>query len=195
MLASVRRTVLLLLVASSQAFAADKAGPAKLSVPKLDLGFSPLPRADGLKQAPAAVPREVRPEARPDEEGISVVSVAHGRDIARTASGAEPKQVLEAVLLDGRPPTTERFSTVIRVRSVPRVDLLIEVTVIDPWGKSVMWNEGTVSFRGSTRGEQDYVVDWSPTSMRAGGRYTVEVKLDRRTVGSWPLEVRPPVQP
>jgi hypothetical protein len=195
MLLPVRLPLLLLLAASFHAFAGGKDKAPKLSVPKLELGLSPLPRADEVKQAPATVLREVRAEARPDEEGISVTSVAHGREILRTAKGAEPKQVLEVVMLEGRPPTTERFSTAVRVRSVPRVDLLIEVAVIDPWGKTVMWNEGTVSFRGSTHPEQDHVVDWSPTSLRAGGRYTVEIKLDRRSVGTWPLELRAPVQP
>lgn len=195
MLPDVRRVLLFFLLASSPSLAGDTAKAPRISVPKLDLGFAPLPRADEVKSTPPPVPREARSEARPDEEGISVVRVTHGREIVRTATGAEPKQALEAVTLDGRPPTTERFSTAVRVRSVPRVDLLLEISVVDPWGKSVMWNEGTVSFRGSTREEQDYVVDWNPTSLRAGGRYMVEVKLDRRTVGSWPLEIRPPVQP
>jgi hypothetical protein len=195
MLSRVRRLLVLSLLASSPVLAGDKGSQPKLAVPKLDLGLSPLPRADEVKQAPEALPREVRSEARPDEESISVVSVTHGREITRTAKGAAPKQALEAVMLDGRPPTTERFSTAVRVRSVPRVDLLIEVSVIDPWGKSVMWNEGTVAFRGTTREEQDYVVDWSPTTLRAGGKYSVEVKLDRRTVGTWPLDIKAPVQP
>ena len=179
-----------LVLTAPPALAGEKAKSSAFAVPKLDLGLSPPPTGEELKARPPPIQHEERPEARPDEEGISVVRVEHGQIFTRTADGLRPKVPLAWIGLPARTGTTPAFSTVVRIRSAARTELGVQVRVLDPRGAVAMESAGTVSFRGSTRPELDHVVDWAPTVVRGGGRYTVEVSLDRRPAGSWPLEVR-----
>ena len=185
----------LLALISHPAAAGEKARAAGLQVPKLDLGLSPPPTGEELKARPAPVLKEERSEARPDAEGISVVRVEHGQAFTRTAEGLRAKPPLQWIVLPGKSGTTPAFSTVVRVRSAARAELGVQVRILDTRGVVAMESEGTVSFRGSTRPELDHVVDWAPTVLRGGGQYTVEVSIDRRPAGSWPLEVKDEVQP
>jgi len=168
--------------------------PPAFKVPPLDLGLTPPPTGEELKARPAPAIKEERPEARPDEEGISVVRVEHGTLFSRTADGLRAKAPLLWLGLPEKTGATPAFSTVVRIHSVARADLEVQVRVVDPRGTAVMESEGTVSFRGSTKQAQDHVVDWAPTVLRGGGRYTVEVSLNRRPAGSFPLEIRDGVQ-
>jgi hypothetical protein len=198
MLAAVRNlptAVCLLLLTAGPARAGEKARPAGLKVPALELGLTPPPKGEELTARPAPVFREERPEARPDEEGVSVVRVEHGQSFTRTAEGLRARAPLDWLGLPGSSGTTPAFSTVVRIRSVARADLGVQVRILDPRGAVAMESEGTVSFRGTTRQELDHVVDWAPTVLRGGGRYTVEVSLNRRPAVSFPLEIRDRVQP
>ncbi|MBM4380298.1 MAG: hypothetical protein FJ086_13540 [Deltaproteobacteria bacterium] len=180
---------------SSPAVAGDTARPAAFKVPALDLGLSPPPTGEELKARPAPVIQPERPEARPDEEGISVVRVEHGTSFSRTAEGLRAKTPLLWLGLPERSGATPAFSTVVRIRSAARADLEVQVRVLDPRGAVAMESEGAVSFRGSSKPELDHVVDWAPTVLRGGGRYTVEVSLNRHPAGSFPLEIRDGVRP
>lgn len=164
-------------------------------VPKLDLGnLGTVPKGEGLK-ADAPAPVAAGP-ARPAEVRYDVVSVVHARALVAGPGGAMvPRSApLEAVTLTpGKPPTLERFSTVLRVRSAARQAASLDVAVLDNRGDTAMTASGTLTFRGTGQAAGDdvaeYVIDWSPTPARGPGRFQVLVRVAGQALGTFPLRV------
>ena len=164
-------------------------------VPKLDLGnLGTVPKGEGLK-ADRPAPVATGP-ARPAEVRYDVVSVVHARGLVPGAAGAMVPRSgpLEAVTLTaGKPPTLERFSTVLRVRSAARQSAPLDVAVLDNRGDTAMTASGTLTFRGTGKAEGDdvaeYVVDWTPTPARSPGRFQVLVRVAGQALGTFPLRV------
>ena len=119
-----------------------------------------------------------------------VVKVQHGRAFMRSPSGATAQGgELTQLNLTGNPPSTDKFTTIIRVKSKARNNVPIEVALVDPRGDTVMNSEGTVVFFGAKQDEIDYQIDWNPTALRSGGDYKLLVRLANEVKGTWPLKV------
>jgi hypothetical protein len=94
--------------------------------------------------------------------------------------------------LSGKPLTTEKFSTAIRVKSPQRVNARIEIAIVDFRGDMVMSSAGELRFRGAKGDEVDYTVDWDPVPWRAAGDraagdFQVVVRVAGQPMGLWPL--------
>jgi hypothetical protein len=133
------------------------------------------------------------PEAKVSASATTyeVVRVQHAKSFMRTPKGSVPAagKAIEQLSLNGAPPKTERFTTVVRIKSAQRLGSPIEVAFIDPRGDTTMSASGQITFRGTKGDEVDYAVDWEPTVFRTGGTYEVHVKLAGLTVGTFPLKV------
>ncbi|MFL5318843.1 MAG: hypothetical protein ACJ790_04245 [Myxococcaceae bacterium] len=190
-------SVAALLLAAAPGLAADKAAaaPAKkgksapsmkgeLTLPK----FEALPTGDGIDKPKAEKMGELK-------EGVGdatydVVKVQHGKSFMRSPSGATPMGgELTEIPLTGNPPSTDKFTTNIRVHSKARNNVPIEVAIVDPRGDTVMSSEGQVVFHGSKQDDVDYQIDWDPTPLRGGGDYKVLVRLANEVKGTFPLKI------
>jgi hypothetical protein len=167
----------------------DPKNAAKPQSPKITLPkFQELPKMDDLNQ-----PKEdksgleaIHPAATAQ---YSVVRVVHAKGFRPSPSGATPVGgSLSSVSLLGQPLATEKFTTLVRVRSPERAPAPIQIHVLDPRGDSAMSSQGEVSFRGVKGDEVDYLVDWDPTPCRAAGDYTVNIRIAGRDMGTWPLK-------
>jgi hypothetical protein len=160
---------------------AKAAPPAKSAKTKaLDIkmpAFGAIPSAEGLK---AKEPEKIAmtPTITPGNATYEVVKVQHAR-------GRSPIQEVE---LSGNPQTSDRFSTVVRVKSPQKVNTSIDVLIVDGRGQTAMSSSGEVSFRNKKSDQADFAIDWDPTPFRSGGDYRVMVKLGGQDVGSWPLK-------
>ena len=164
--------------------------------PKLDLG---MPSNFGA--LPTGADPE-KPKEKPAAAGLSnvatnaeysVVKVIPGKSFVRTAAGAKPAVPYEAVATEGNPPTTERFSTVVRLKCPQKVNAQIEVMVLDPRGDTLMNASGEVYFRNMIQTEVDYTVDWERTALLRGtGDYQVMVRVSGQPLGTFPLKIAPP---
>ena len=56
----------------------------------------------------------------------------------RTPEGAKSATPYEQVATDGNPPTTEKFSTVVRVKATQKTNASIDVVILDPRGDTLM---------------------------------------------------------
>lgn len=175
--------------------AADKKTPAK------DPAKKPTVKLDGMFNMPGeALPSE-KLETKKEKLGdapkesvgnatYDVVKIQHAQQFMRSPNGATAKGgELTEIALTGNPPTTQEFSSIIRVKSKARNNVPIEVAIVDPRGDTVMSSSGTVVFFGSKQDEIDYQIDWASTALRAGGEYKVLVRLANEVKGTWPLKV------
>jgi hypothetical protein len=188
-----RATLVVVLLCASLARAEEPKKPPTLkgtkkeAAPKLDLGpmdFAKLPTDTKLE---GATPKaEAAPETRssPIDEGYSVVGVVHGKAFVRTAEGAKPSAPFEQVTLTNN--TTEKFSTVVRVKSPAKKNARIEVAVLDFRGDTVMEASGELVFRGGT--ETEWTVDWEPTGVRGPGVFQVLVRVGGNPLGTFPVK-------
>lgn len=189
----IARLVLASMLVAPLALAADpKPKDPKGGKMKMDLGlpsFGAIPTGEGMVKPKAEKPAD-EPTVTAGNATYSVVRVLHGRSFMRTAAGATPVGgALEAIPLVGNPPSTEKFTTVIRVKSPQRVNVPIDVLILDPRGDTAMTATGDVNFRGQSGDEVDYTIDWEKTPTRAGGQFQVMVKLNGQVMGTWPLKV------
>jgi hypothetical protein len=167
-------------------------------VPKLDLGgLGTVPKGEGMR-AEASTAAAPSGPARPAEVRYDVLSVVHARSLVPGPGGAMVPRTapLAAVALTpGKPPTLERFSTVLRVRSAARQPASLDVAVLDNRGDTAMTASGTLTFRGTGKAEGDdvaeYVIDWSPTPARGPGHFQVLVRVAGQALGTFPLRVEP----
>lgn len=122
-----------------------------------------------------------------------VVRLQHGYSFVRAPSGATPAGgALTAINLSGKPPRSERFTTVVRVKCPQRTNAPIEVLILDPRGDTAMSASGEVNFKTTKQDEADYTVDWDRTPLRAGGNYQVLVRVTGQVIGTFPLQVLEP---
>jgi hypothetical protein len=191
---SLLAALLFCVVNASPALAADpkpKAGakpkgkPVELNLPSVGA----LPSADGLSK-PKEKTTDQSPTTTAANATYQIVRVMHGRAFNRSAGGATPVGgALETIALSGNPPSTEKFGTIVRVKSPQRTNAPIDVVILDPRGDTTMSHSGELNFRGTKQDEVDYSVEWDPTPQRSGGAFQVMVRIGGQVMGTWPLKV------
>ncbi len=172
------------LFVGSGAFAADKK-------PKLDLGLkvdlnSNIPKGDNLAK-PKEKQQQTGSSQAPTDVSWTVVKVQHGKNFMRGPGGAvaSPYEVVGS----GNPFTTEKFTTVVRVKCPQKVDATIELAVLDGRDNSIMEGSGRIYFRGEKTDEADYALDWDATPFRGPGEYRLLVKIAGNVVGTFPFRI------
>ncbi len=174
-------------LAASPVLAKD-AKPAK-EKPKVDLNlpsFGEIPKGEDLQKPKMEKGLESAPT--PAQAAYAVTKVQHAKGFTRTTSGAAPAGgELTAIPLSGNPPTTEKFTTVVRIKSPQRANAPIDVVILDTRGDTAMSASGEVSFRGAKGDEAEWTVDWDPTPLRGPGQYQVLIRVAGQPLGTWPL--------
>jgi hypothetical protein len=159
------------------------------SKPKIDVSlptFDSIPKAEGLKKGEQPEAAQLAGQVR--EAKYQVVRIQHARAFVRKGAGSTPVgSELKAISLSGRPLLTEKFTTLVRVKSAGKVAAPIDVSVVDNLGDPVFSASGQLSYRGTRTDEVDYLVDWDPTPVRAPGDFRVLVRVAGELIGSYPL--------
>ena len=194
---SVRLLTVIGVLGSMLAFGAGgKPDAGKPNSQKLDLGlpktFSALPTGEGLEK-----PKEKAVQSGPTTVATDaqyvVVSVVHGKSFLRTATGAKSSTPFEQVATEGTPSVTEKFSTVVRVRCISKVNASIDVVILDPRSDTLMEASGELFFRAQKDPELDWTVDWDHTSLPRGpGNYQVLIRVAGQPMGTFPLKIAEP---
>ena len=184
-------------LACAVCFGADsKSDAAKMKGKKLDLGlpktFNALPTGEGLEK-PKDKSEQAGPTTKATDAQYQVVSVVHGKAFLRTSTGAKPSTPFEQVSTEGNPPTTEKFSTVVRVRCISKVNASIDVVILDPRSDTLMEASGELFFRNQKDPELDWTVDWERTQLPRGpGAYQVLIRVAGQPMGTFPLKIAEP---
>lgn len=162
----------------------------KVKAPSISMPtFTDLPKAEDLKSPTPEKPERMRETPSAEGPRYSVVKVEHARAFRETGPGlATAAQPLQSVELSGSPLTTERFATLVRVKSTQKLGAPIQVAILDPRGEVALSSSGELSFRGLKGDEANYLVDWDPTPCRTGGDYRLTVRVSGEDLGSWPLK-------
>ena len=190
---SVRLIAAVMILTGSLALAAD---PKPKPKQKLDLGmpktFNALPSGENMEKPTEKSSQQV-PTTTATNAEYTVVRVAHGKSFTRTPEGAKPAAPFDQVPTEGNPPTTEKFSTVIRVRCTQKTNAPIDVVILDPRNDTLMEASGEIFFRGQKEMEVDYTVDWERTQLPRGtGAYNVLVRVAGAPKGTFPLKIADP---
>lgn len=155
-------------------------GTRKDTAPKVDLGlpaFKELPKDVKLEKAKAAEGQQ-GPRA---DEGYTILRVAHGR------GGADAG--VETLQLGSNPLTTPKFTSSVRVKAPSRRNARIDVAVLDPRGDAVMEASGELVFNPKDKtDETEWIVEWSPTTVRAAGEFSVSVRIGGNPMGAFPIK-------
>ena len=168
-------------------------GSKKEAAPKLDLGipvFKDIPKDQKLEKPKDPAEAQQSPSGTRIEEGYSVVRVVHGKSFLRGPDGARPSTPFPQVNVAGNPLTTEKFSSVIRVKSPAKKNTSIEVAILDQRGDTVMEASGELRFGNGP--EAEWQVDWEPTGIRNPGEFQVLVRLGGNPMGTFPLKLAAP---
>lgn len=192
MLGSISRfSLVALLTLAVAAVAAEPKlkGSKKETAPKLDLGlptFKELPK-EQLKKSTDSDTQQIAPSASGPEETWTVLGVVHGKAFIRTPDGAKPSTPFPQVnVTTGNPWTTEKFSTIVRVKHPKKKSASIDVVILDPRGDTVMDASGQLVYRAGEVAE--WTVDWEPTSIRNPGDFQVLVRIGGNPIGTYPLK-------
>ena len=151
--------------------------------PKIDLGittFGEIPKGNQLSKKKADDSME-GPTVTASNAAYTVVKVTHAK------ASHSPIGAADALPLSGKPLSTEKFTTVIRIKSPQRAGASVELTIADPRGDTLMSSTGNVTFRGTKGDEVDYTVDWDPTPCRGGGEYVLMIRIGGQEMGTWPM--------
>lgn len=154
------------------------------TAPKIDLGlpqFNAIPKADDLKKAGPAQDPQQKPSDAVVVEKASVLSVTH------TRPGKGGPAPIASLTASGNPLTTDKFSSVVKVKSPGKRGMGIDVEILDPRGQQVMQANGSLNFHGSD--ETEWHVDWDSTSIRAAGDFQVKVTIGGDVSATFPLKV------
>ena len=191
------RTVVLLTAGLALAAAPAKGkSDAGTGKQKMDLGlpksFNALPSGSDLEKPKEKSAQQEATTTTSNAE-YSVVRVIHGKTFLRTAEGAKSATPYEAVPTEGNPPTTEKFSTVVRVKCTQKTNAPIDVVILDPRNDTLMQASGEIYFRGQKEMEVDYTVDWERTQLPRGtGAYQVLIRVAGAPMGTFPLKIADP---
>ena len=161
----------------------------KTALPSFQMpDFGEIPKADGAKGAQRdSLGTDTR--AASTDAAYTVVRVQHAKQFSMTSQGASAIRPLEVVAVKGSPPTTEKFSSAVRVKSPQKAGAGIEVVLLDPRGDTALSASGQISFSATGGDETEWLVDWDPSTVRSGGEYKVLVRIDGQPMGSWPLKL------
>ena len=165
-------------------------GSKKEAAPKLDLGlptFKDIPKDQKLEKPKEPGDAQQAPSTARVDEGYTIVRVVNGKAFIRAPGGAKPSAPFPQVTVAGNPLATEKFSTVVRVKSPPKKNTSIEVVILDQRGDTVMEASGEIRFANSD--ESEWQVDWDPTGVRSAGDFQVLVRLGGSPMGTFPLKV------
>ncbi|MFT3708611.1 MAG: hypothetical protein QM817_13245 [Archangium sp.] len=166
-------------------------GSKKESAPKLDLGlpqFGEIPKDQKLESAKGKETTQTGPTGAKADEGYSVVSVLHGKSFIRASGGSRVSAPYPQVTLtSANPYTTEKFSSVVRIKSPGKKNTSIELAILDSRGDTVMDASGQIRFTNSE--EAEWQVDWEPTGVRNPGEFQVLVRIGGNPLGTFPLKV------
>lgn len=189
-----RSLLVLSLLVSFVAGAAEPApklkGSKKDKAPRLDLGvpaFNEIPKDQKLETATPKDKQQTSPTSTRVDESYTLVRVVHGKAFTRGPDGAKASTPYPQVNATSNPNTTERFSSVIRVKSPARKNTRIEVVILDQRGDTVMDAQGELRFASAD--ETEWQVDWEPTGFRAPGDWQVLVRVGGTPLGTTPLKV------
>ena len=190
----VRALGVVVLCIASLALAADKpkakAG-GKGAGPKLDLGLGPTTPMGGLPMDKLEKPKEATADQQTRtsaaSEPYTVLAVLHGKSFAKGPKGSAPAAPFPGLVVAGDPPTSERFSTVVRLRSPEKRNTSVEVAVLDVRGDTVMEASGQILFGNAE--EAEWSVDWQPSWVKRKGPLQVLVRVGGNPLGTWPLPV------
>lgn len=194
-----RRFVVALLIAFALPLsvgAAEKTAAkqkANAMVPKIDLSGmgGALPAAEGLKSKKSeSQPQELTTKSSTPDVAYSVLEVVHAQDFTRAAGGVKPVGgALKAISLYGKPPSTQKFTTLVKVKATRPVNTSIELVVLDTRGDTAMTGSGQLTFKPNEKAEVEYLMDWAPTPQPRGGDYKLLVRIGGQPMGTWPLKV------
>jgi hypothetical protein len=121
--------------------AAKKKPPVK--VPSFTLpSMGEVPKADGLQKPKADAPPPGPSATRPADAAYSVTKVVFGKQFIHGPGGQQPVQSFTSVALRGNPLTTEKFSSLVKVKCPQKVNAPIELAVLDPRGDTAMSASG-----------------------------------------------------
>ncbi len=165
-------------------------GSKKDAAPKLDLGipaFKEIPKGQQMEKPKEVADPQQSPSGTRVDEGYTIVRVVHGKGFMRGPDGAKPSTPFAQVTVSGNPLTTEKFSSVVRVKSPGKKNTSIEVAILDQRGDTVMEASGEMRF--GTGPEAEWQVDWEPTGIRNPGEFQVLVRLGGNPMGTFPLKV------
>ncbi len=155
-----------------------------LSLPQ----FGELPKDQKLESArPKA---ETAPlQAIGVDERYTVTSVFHAKYFLPGPVGARTTgaSLLSQISIGTSPYATEKFSTVVRVKSLARRNGRIDVAVLDSKGDTVMEASGELRF-GKTD-ETEWQVDWEPSGVKNADDLQVLVRVAGSPAGTFPLKV------
>ncbi len=171
-------------------------GSKKESAPKLDLGlptFGAIPKDQKLESAKGKPEAQNAPSASRADEGYTVVRVVHGKSFIRGADGAKPSTPFAQVTVTSNPFNTEKFSSVVRVKSPARKNARIEIAILDQRSDTVMEASGELRFGNAE--ETEWQVDWEPTGIRNPGEFQVLVRVGGNPLGTFPLKVAVAAEP
>lgn len=174
----------------SQAADPKLKGSKKETAPKLDLGiptFKDIPKDQKLEKPQETPEAQQGPSGTRLDEGYTVVRVLHGKGFMRAPDGAKPSSPFPQVTVSGDPLATEKFSSVIRVKSPAKKNTRIEVAILDQRGDTVMEASGEIRF--GTADEAEWQVDWEPTGVRRAGEFQVLVRIGGNPLGTFPLKL------
>jgi hypothetical protein len=163
-------------------------GSSKQSAPKIDLGlpsFNSIPKGEELRRVEEKPQTDV-PTTTAGVASYSIVNVQHGKSFIRTPQGSKPTAPFPAVMAEGNPLKTEKFSTIVRVKAPDKKTTSIDVVILDVRGDTVMEASGSVTFKNE---ETDWTVDWDPTGIRAPGDFQVLVRIGGNPMGSFPIKI------
>ena len=168
-------------------------GSKKETAPRLDLGlptFKEIPKDQKLEKPKDPAEAQQAPSGTRLDEGYSVVRVVHGKSFVRGPDGARPSAPFPQVNVAGNPLATEKFSSVIRVKSPAKKNARIEVAILDQRGDTVMEASGEIRFANAD--ESEWQVDWDPTGIRNPGEFQVLVRIGGNPLGTFPLKLAAP---
>lgn len=173
-------------------FAADPKlkGSKKEAAPKLDLGlptFNAIPKDQKLEKPKDPEAAQTAPSGTRIDDGYTVVRVVHGKGFMRSPDGAKPSAPFPQVTASGNPLLTEKFSSVIRVKSPGKKNTRIEVAILDQRSDTVMEASGELRFGNGE--EAEWQVDWDSTGIRNPGEFQVLVRIGGNPLGTFPLKV------
>ncbi len=165
-------------------------GTKKESAPKLNLGlpsFNEIPKDQKLESAQGKEKTQTGPSGARLDEGYTLVRVVHGKTFVRSPDGAKPSAPFTQLTVSSNPFVTEKFSSVVRVKSPAKKNTRIEIVILDQRGDTVMDAQGELRF--SSADETEWQVDWEPTGVRAPGDFQVLVRVGGNPLGTTPLKV------
>jgi hypothetical protein len=111
----------------------------------------------------------------------------HGKSFIRSPEGAKAATPFPQVTVTANPYMTEKFSSVVRVKSPAKKNARIEVAILDQRSDTVMEASGELRF--GTGDEAEWQVDWEPSGIRNPGEFQVLVRIGGNPLGTFPLKV------